>query len=128
MDEKRLTKISLVGSLIGLVALYFVVSAIEANQVSIGEIDQTKVGTQVKASGEIKGFRESKGHFFFTLDDGTGSIKVVIWQDTVEELELSKFDTSRIRNGAKIEIIGEVQLYKSELEIMPIRSQIALID
>ena len=126
MDEKKLTKISLVGSLVSLIALYFVVSAIEVSQIEIGNIDQTRIGSQVKVIGEISNFKDS-GHFFFRLNDETGSIKVVIWQNIVEELEMSNFETIKIKNGAIIEIIGEVEFYKGELEITPIRSQIKLV-
>lgn len=122
-------RISLIGSILGLIALYFIVLNISSVHVKIGEVTGKLIGSVVEVEGEVKDFYEHKnGHFFFNLKDDTGEIRVAIWENVVEELRLSGVNISEIRNGARMEITGTVELYRGELELIPLRSQVKIID
>jgi exonuclease VII large subunit len=127
VKENTLLRISLAGSVMGLVALYFIVLNISSPAVKIGEVTGNLAGSAVKIHGEVRDFYEhSNGHYFFTLADETGGIRVVIWQDILEELSLGGMDVSRIRDGTELEITGTVELYRGELELIPLRSQVSI--
>lgn len=127
MNERNLVKISVIGVSISLVLLYLITSQIFSSSVKIGEIDRSFVGKTVNITGEVTGIFQSKGHVFFDLKDDTGKVKVVLWEDTLELLEINNVNTSEIRNGKSINIIGDVQLYKGELEVIPIRGNVNIM-
>ena len=126
MHEKQLMKISLAGAVVGIVALYILVLNLNYQFVPVGKIDNSMVNKVLKTSGEISNFKTGKTTFF-ELNDGNSSIKVVFWEDTFEQLELSGFDLNQLKNGAKIEIVGTVQLYKGETELIPLRGQVKVL-
>ena len=128
MNEERMLRISLIGSILGLIALYFIVLNISSFHVKIGEVTGNLIGSVVEVGGEVKDFYEHKnGHFFFNLKDDTGEIKIVIWEDLKEELSMGGMNVSRIRNGAILEVTGTVELYRGELELIPLRSQVKIL-
>jgi DNA/RNA endonuclease YhcR with UshA esterase domain len=50
-----------------------------------------------------------------TLDDGTGTATLLLWQDVYDGLA----DRSRLVPGAVVDVQGEVGLYQGELEVIP---------
>ncbi|UCC91472.1 MAG: exodeoxyribonuclease VII large subunit [Candidatus Aenigmatarchaeota archaeon] len=127
MDERNLMKISVIGVSISLVLLYIVTSQVFSFSVKIGEIDKSFIGKTVNVTGEITRMFQSKGHVFFDLKDDTGKVKVVLWEDTLEFLDINNVNISEIRNGKNINIIGDVQSYKGELEVIPIRGNVNIM-
>jgi DNA/RNA endonuclease YhcR with UshA esterase domain len=127
MNEKQLVWVCLIGSIIGITTLYFIVIQIHSEHVNIGEINQNHIGKSVNLTGKVVELRISNGHLFFDLQDETGRIKVILWNDTLELLEMNGVNITKISNNAKLNIIGSVQLYKGELEVIPIREQVKLI-
>jgi len=127
MNEARLTKISFVGAVFGLILLYLMVTQIHAFHVNIGEIDSSYVGRTVNITGKVTGMVTSNGNVFFDLKDKTGEIKVVLWKDTIELLELGGMKVNAIENENEINIVGNVQLYKGELEVIPIRENVRIL-
>lgn len=119
MKENQLIKICLVGSIIGIISIYFVSFLFSAEEIKTGEITETFIGRKVKVSGSVDNIRfHNNGHIFFDLKDNTGSIDVVIWEDRVESLKLSGTDLSKIENGFGIELTGNVESYKGNLQIV----------
>lgn len=127
MNEAKLTKISFTGAFLGLIVLYFLVTQIYSFHVNIGEVDSSYVGRTVNITGVITGMTRSRGNVFFDLKDNTGKIKVVLWKDTLELLELSGVNINEIRDENELNIVGNVQLYKGELEVMPIREHVKIL-
>ena len=125
MDEKKLMKISFAGAVLGIIALYILVLNLNYQQISIGQIDKSMANKVVKVSGEISDFKTGKTTSFTLKNES--EIKVVFWEDTLEQLELSGFDLNQLKNGAKIQIVGTIQLYKGEIELIPLRGQIKVI-
>jgi exonuclease VII large subunit len=129
MNEEKMLRICLAGSILGLLALYFIATNLAAVHVKIGEVSGNLMGSVVKVDGEVGDFYEhSSGHLFFNLMDESGRIRVVVWSDMAEELGLTGFNVSGIRDGARLEITGTVEMYRGELELIPLRSQIKILD
>ncbi len=118
LSERGLLKISLIGTVIGLVALYFVVGTLVPEEKVIGEISTGSIGAFVEVSGTISEFRQSEGNIFFTLEDSSGSIKVVLWKNVLDRLVLKGFDLEKLKDGNKVVVEGSVEGYKGEMEII----------
>ena len=119
MKERTLIRICLLGSVLGIISLYFLSFMIVAVDVGAGEISQEHIGRKVRLSGTVQELSiHRSGHMFFELADDTGSIDVAIWEDRVEQLALSGMDMSRLKNGAEIELAGDVEYYKGGLQVV----------
>jgi DNA/RNA endonuclease YhcR with UshA esterase domain len=126
MNEKTITRISIIGVLISLSFLYLVTTQIFSSHVNIGEIDKSFAGKTVNITGRVNEVSEGKGSMFVVMEDGTGQIKVVLWEDTLEYLEMNGI-LNDIKEGAEMNVIGNIQIYKGELEIIPVRGNVEII-
>lgn len=124
MNEKKLTKISAVGVCISIIALYIVTNQIFSVNVNIGEIDKSFIGKSVNITGTVVDITKNKGNFFVDLEDDTGKIKLILWEDTAELLQSNGIEINEMDKGNIINVVGEVQVYKGELEIIPIRGNL----
>jgi DNA/RNA endonuclease YhcR with UshA esterase domain len=119
VKESVLIRICILGSVAGIVALYFISFMIAAEGVGAGEITRDYIGRKVKISGVVEGLSEHRsGHIFFEVRDDTGSVDVVIWEDKAEQLMLSGMNLSRMENGIGIEVTGSVEYYKGNLQVV----------
>lgn len=128
MKEDTLMKMCGVGSVICIIALYFISVNMEYGNMNIGEITGHMTGNVVNISGKVYNLKVHKdGHLFFDLADDTGNIKVVMWESVKNEMELSGTNISSLINGAELEITGTVEMYRGALEILPLGSRVKLI-
>ena len=127
MNESNFTKISLVGTVAGLFLLYIFFTQVHPIHVNIGDIDSGYLGENVNITGKIVSVRESGGNIFFDLDDGTGKIKVVLWGDTIKLLELHGINASSLKNGKEVNVVGNVQIYRGDLEVIPVRGNVKIL-
>ena len=119
MDDSDIIRISLVAAASGLVLLFFVSSYSTAPVVRIEELSFDDTGTKVAARGDITSVRlHDDGHIFLELNDGTGKIKVAIFKNVAENLDVRLRDCIT-RIGEDATISGEVEEYQDELEIIP---------
>ena len=82
---------------------------------SIGEISAADVGRMVQVEGQIVEVSPFSAGVKFSLDDGTGTVTLLLWQDLYEALSArSAFD-----EGATVRALGEVSEYRGGLEIVP---------
>lgn len=118
MKESSLNRYCLIGAVAGILLLYAYSFVGFQKEIDISSIDSSMAGSTVNVSGRVQdAYFHKDGHVFFTLDDGTGGIKVVIWKDVAMQLEL--MGSSRIRNNKSLNIEGKVEKYKDELELVP---------
>ncbi len=81
----------------------------------ISEITKDLIGEKVKVSGEIIRVKKIKGGHLIEIDDGTGKIKVVIWDKVWRHIKSAGY----IVEGNTLHLIGKVKEYKWTLEIVP---------
>ena len=91
MNEKTLGRISVIGTCIGIVALYIITNQIFSSYVNIGDIDKSFIGKTVNITGEISDLSKTNGNYFMRIRDETGEIKIVLWSDTIELLKSNNF-------------------------------------
>jgi exonuclease VII large subunit len=119
VKENQLIKICVVGSIAGIISIYFVSFLFTAEEVNPGDITESYLGRKVKVSGSVEDLRfHENGHIFFDLKDDRGSIDIVIWEDRVQSLMLSGTDFSKISEGVGIELTGYVESYKGNFQIV----------
>ena len=117
MDESMLMKISLAGIALSLIAILAFVSSIQPVTMDIADISAGSIGKTVSLKGTITGMFTSEGNAFFTLDDGTGEVRVVIWRDSMKKAALKGADMEAIEENNTISLTGEVASYEGALEI-----------
>ena len=119
MNERTLVKVCLIGSVLGIISLYFLSFMLIPLDAGAGQISRNHIGRKVTLTGTIQDIRiHSSGHIFFELHDRTGSADVVMWEDTVEQLELSGVNMSRFVEGAGITITGDVEYYRGGVQVV----------
>lgn len=111
MRETVLLKIALIFSLIGLIALYFISENIEVKEYS-GRSISSNIGDDVKLEGIVKNMRKSQNAAFMEVEQKV-PLKVVILKSDVN-----------LTAGDIVEVIGEVQEYNGEEEIMANRIRV----
>jgi DNA/RNA endonuclease YhcR with UshA esterase domain len=82
---------------------------------AIGRISVDDVGQTVRVAGQISVVTPFSQGVKCTLDDGTGTVALLLWQDLFERLN----DPATSLLGAQVSVRGEVAEYKGELEIVP---------
>ncbi len=118
MDEKSMTKISLLCSLTGLAAIYVAAMQTHPTMTPIASLDNNFVGLKVTISGQvIDSYEHQDGHLFLNLSDDSGGV-----------VSVPVFARLRAELGEPIELLdmvqvtGEVKIYRGELEVIPERA------
>ena len=126
MNERSMAKISATGSVFCIILIYLLTLSVSSLHVKIGELDKSYTGKIVNVTGQVRGVFRNGGHVFFTLQDETGSVKVVLWEDTLDALKIKGVDIESIKDGAHINIVGSVQIYRGELEVIPVHGNVKI--
>ena len=110
-DVKR---ISLIIAIIGIVMIYAISIFIEPESVTTGSIDLGDTGKYVIINGTITSMNVNDGHVFLDVDDGTGTIMVVMFERTARNYP----EIYNVKKDDNVVIKGQVNVYKSEIEII----------
>ncbi len=81
----------------------------------LGELAAADVGQTVQVEGVLVSLRTFSAGVRGTLDDGTGTVTLLLWQDVYDGLP----DPAQVVPGAELRVVGEVREYKGELEVVP---------
>lgn len=108
--EKHLAIISLLCALLGITMLFVLNNAIEPTEIKVREINSEMRGQRVLVSGHVEWAMERENFVMFTLNDGE-KIKAIKFGPLEEERIL-------LRDREFVTIVGKIQLYKGELEIV----------
>jgi len=101
----KISKISLVISLIGILVLLIINNTSNYNITKISSIDSKMINKNVRVIGESKNIQINENNFtIFDIKDKTGEIKIIC-------------ECPNIKENAELEIIGKLIEYKEELEI-----------
>lgn len=114
--EVDTTKLSLICSLVGLVAIYASAATARPKITPIASLNESFIGLRVSVSGQVVECHDhEEGHLFLKLKDKSGGlVNVPIFSRTRSQLEES------IELLDIVEITGEVALYQGKLEVIPV--------
>lgn len=111
MHDKEIFKITLTTTILGLIGLIILSGYVNPEELSVNEIDKSKIDNQVKVTGIIENYTITKtGTMIVTLDDGSDVIKVVIFPST-------SLNTT-LYNGMNITVTARVVEYNGEMELI----------
>lgn len=83
--------------------------------VSIGELTAADVGRLVTVRGLIGAVDHFSAGVKYTLDDGSGTIILLLWQEVYDALPNSE----ALAPDVQVEITGRIEEYRGDLEIIP---------
>lgn len=111
MHDKEIFKITLTTTILGLIGLIILSGYVNPEELSVNEIDKSKIDNQVKVTGIIENYTITKtGTMIITLNDGSNVIKVVIFPSTSLNITLY--------NGMNITVTARVVEYNGEMELI----------
>jgi DNA/RNA endonuclease YhcR with UshA esterase domain len=105
MEEKTLSNIALISVIIGIISLFVISYFLDYKEIEIGMIDGSYLGKNVKVIGEVGKFNDYGTLKTFIVKDSTGEIMVVVFTESLEV-------------EGNVEIVGSVEDYKGNLEII----------
>ena len=111
MNDITIAKISLVMTIIGIVALLGIVMIMEPVRMEIRQIDETDAGKIVKVYATIESIRMPDETAFLMLNDGSGNITGVIFKS-------SSINSTEFNKGDNVITTGRVSVYKGKIEII----------
>ena len=105
MKERLLLKIAIICSLAGIFAIYLISENYDLDESSIGSIKEDQIGKDVKLKGVIN-----------SIFNGEKATIITITQP--EEIKVMLQGNVSLNKGDYVEVIGEVDEYNGELEII----------
>ncbi|MBN1178027.1 MAG: hypothetical protein JXD18_02370 [Anaerolineae bacterium] len=84
----------------------------------VAALSEADAGRLVTVEGVVTEAVSFSAGFKVRLDDGSGSLTVLLWQALYDELP----DPAALTPGARARVTGEVSLYQGELELIPVRA------
>lgn len=84
----------------------------------IGELDSARVNQRVQVSGNVTRVSKFSQGVRATLQDDSGEIVLVLWQDVIDEIP----NAAELQKGAQVSALGKLTEYRGELEIVPNRA------
>lgn len=108
MNEKRLLKVCLITSVLGIFLLLAVAEFSQPKYYQINGITEKQIDTQIKIEGTITKSKDLPGLFLLDLKDNTSKMIVVAFKDF--QINLTK--------GENISVTGKVAEYNNVLEII----------
>lgn len=119
ITDEKLLRIALITSLIGIIGLIAFTPTIEVKEVDIKDINRAMIDEEVRITGVITDIAQSssKTSYFLTVNDGEAQIQLIIFESQVAEIQSKNLDIENFKNR-KVEIVGTVTQYNSEMELI----------
>jgi len=105
MNEKTLLKIAIISALAGVFILYLISDNIVLSESSIGQIEGEEIGSDVKIKGIVD-------------DVYNGEKLSIITITQPESMKVLLFENVSVVVGDYIEVIGEIDEYNGEREVI----------
>lgn len=114
MEDRELLALSIIASFIGLLMLFYLSQSLETGavgEVKIEKITGKDVGSTARIAGTIKkAVRTKNKNFYGYIEDETGGMRFFIFS--------SNNTKDCLEDGRKAEMLGEIEKYEEELEIV----------
>jgi DNA/RNA endonuclease YhcR with UshA esterase domain len=83
----------------------------------IGDLDASRVGTRVSVAGDVTGATEFSQGLRVILDDGSGTVTLLLWEDALGQVA----NGEQLKKGARVQALGRLSEYHGDLEVVPER-------
>lgn len=116
MDRRVMLVIVTILSFVGVLGLYFYSCSVQPIQIQIGDVGLGDVGSVVKTRGHIMElYQTSAGDVLLEMADLDDGASITVY---IPENVFSNLGNSGLIPGAEIEVVGEVQEYQGEMELV----------
>jgi DNA/RNA endonuclease YhcR with UshA esterase domain len=82
---------------------------------AVSDVTSADVGQTLTLVGTLGEMETFSAGVKFPLDDGTGAIILLLWQNIYDAIP----DAGRLVAGARVEVTGRIDEYRGEMEIIP---------
>lgn len=119
ITDEKLLRIALITALIGIIGLIIFTPSIEVKKVSIKDITRSMIDEKVSIQGVITDIVQSssKTNYFLTISDGESQITLIVFEKQVAEISSRNLNIEDFKNK-KVEVVGTITEYKSDLELI----------
>ena len=119
INDEKLLRIALITALIGIIGLIIFTPSIEVKKVSINDITRSMIDEKVSIQGVITDIVQSssKTNYFLTISDGESQITLIVFEKQVAEISSRNLNIEDFKNK-KVEVVGTITEYKSDLELI----------
>lgn len=119
ITDEKLLRIALITALIGIIGLIIFTPSIEVKKVSINDITRSMIDEKVSIQGVITNIVQSssKTNYFLTISDGESQITLIVFEKQVAEISSRNLNIEDFKNK-KVEVVGTITEYKSDLELI----------
>ena len=119
ITDEKLLRIALITALIGIIGLIIFTPSIEDKKVSINDITRSMIDEKVSIQGVITDIAQSssKTNYFLTISDGESQITLIVFEKQVAEISSRNLNIEDFKNK-KVEVVGTITEYKSDLELI----------
>ncbi len=117
ISGRQFTVLLLLGFFLSLGAVVLLTDMAEPVAMPTGQITASLSGQIVRITGIVNGLDELPGgHLFMEVTDGSGLVRVLVWTDTRELLQLKGIE---LKEKDRVTVTGLVQVYRGVVEIVP---------
>ncbi len=119
MEDKKIFRLALFTTILGLVGMIFSANYITPQEVQIKDMNRGMLDKEVSVEGLVTGVSQSQkgGTYFLELMDGTGKTKVVIFENAASEIQKTSVNIENF-NNRRVRIVGKVTEYQGSLEVI----------
>lgn len=119
MEDKKIFKLALFTTILGLVGMMFSANYIMPQEIKIKDMNRGMLDKEVSVEGLVTDVSQSRsgGTYFLELMDGTGKTKLVIFESTVIELQKTNISVDKFTKR-RIRVEGRVTEYQGNMEVI----------
>lgn len=119
LTDQQLFKIAFLTAIIGMVGMIIFAGEISPRSIKIIEINPGMLDEEVCIEGLVekveKAFKSDT--YFLTINDGTGKIRIVVFESTVNEIEKNGFNVQYF-DKKRIKVTGRVNEYRGNMGLV----------
>lgn len=119
MEDQKIFKLALFTTIFGLVGVIFAANYITPQEVKIKDMNRGMLDKEVSVEGLVTDVSKSRsgGTYFLELMDGTGKIKLIIFESEAFEIQKTGINIKNF-NNMRIRVMGRVTEYHGSLEVI----------
>ncbi|HHY00194.1 MAG: exodeoxyribonuclease VII large subunit [Methanobacterium sp.] len=119
MEDQKIFKLALFTTIFGLLGVMFSANYINPQEVKIKDMNRGMLDKEVSVEGLVTDVSQSRsgGTYFLELMDGTGKIKLIIFESAASEIQKTGI-TIKNFNKRRLRVVGRVTEYHGSLEVI----------
>ena len=109
MDDKTLLRTALIGTIVGVVLLYFISSQLSVGEQVIAQLDELPEGKEVKVTGVVLRVNDAEKVMFLNIAE-----------EKIEDVTVVLFKSGKVdvKEGDVVTVVGSLEEYEGKKEII----------